>query len=74
MTGHGAVLLDISDLTVSYGSGPHPVRAADRVSLSIRPGEAVGLAGESGSGKSTLALAVTRLTRSTARTGCGPEP
>jgi len=63
MTGHGAVLLDISDLTVSYGSGPHAVRAVDRVSLSIRPGEAVGLAGESGSGKSTLALAVTRLLR-----------
>jgi peptide/nickel transport system ATP-binding protein len=63
MTTHGSVLLDISDLTVSYGSGPHAVRAVEGVSLSIRPGEAIGLAGESGSGKSTLAMAVTRLLR-----------
>jgi peptide/nickel transport system ATP-binding protein len=71
MTGPGSVLLDISDLTVSYGSGPHAVRAVDGVSLVIRHGEAVGLAGESGSGKSTLALAVTRLLRPPAVVGGG---
>jgi microcin C transport system ATP-binding protein len=36
--------------------------ACDRVSLSVRRGETVGLVGESGSGKTTLGLALLRLT------------
>ncbi len=61
---HGAdALLEIRGLSVDYGLGDDPVHAVDDVSLVIRRGEVVGLAGESGSGKSTLAYAVTRLLR-----------
>jgi peptide/nickel transport system ATP-binding protein len=61
------VLLDVRNLSVDYGAGPGAVHAVDRVSLTIRQGEAIGLAGESGSGKSTLAHAITRLLRDPAR-------
>jgi len=45
-----APLLTVSGLSVSYG----PVRALDAVSLSVRTGELVALAGENGAGKTTL--------------------
>ncbi|MDM7459196.1 MAG: ABC transporter ATP-binding protein [Paracoccus sp. (in: a-proteobacteria)] len=54
LPGPGAV--EFRDVTFSYagpaGSGPLPV--LDRLNLSIRPGERVGLVGRSGAGKSTL--------------------
>ena len=59
----GEALLEIRGLSVDYGVGDHPVHAVDDVTLTIRRGEVIGLAGESGSGKSTLAYAVTRLLR-----------
>ena len=56
-----APLLEINDLQVEYLTARGPVRAVDGVSLTIRPGEVFGLAGESGSGKSTVAHAITRI-------------
>lgn len=54
-------LLDIRNLSVDYVSPKGLVRAVNNVSLSIRPGETLGLAGESGCGKSTLAFSIARL-------------
>jgi peptide/nickel transport system ATP-binding protein len=52
-------LLDIRELSVTYRLGDKgSVRALDHVSLSLAPGEAIGILGESGCGKSTLARAI----------------
>jgi peptide/nickel transport system ATP-binding protein len=59
----GEAVLEVRDLCVDYGLGPDAVRAVAHVSLTLRRGEVLGLAGESGSGKSTLAYALTRLLR-----------
>lgn len=50
----GGPLLDVRNLTVSYGDASPSVSG---VSLTVEPGEIVGLIGESGSGKSTVAMA-----------------
>jgi len=57
------VALEVTNLSVDYGGGTEPLHAVDDVSLVLRRGEMLGLAGESGSGKSTLAYAMTRLLR-----------
>lgn len=53
-------LLEVRDLEVHYHRRRHDaiLKATDRVSLDILPGETVGVVGESGSGKSTVAKAV----------------
>src|SRR5512136_2408157 len=56
-----APLLDVRRLCVNYLTPRGPVRAVEQVSLTLHPGEVVGLAGESGSGKSTIAHALLRI-------------
>jgi len=62
-TTSAAPVLDIQHLSVDYGEGSDAVRAVSDVSLTLRRGEILGLAGESGSGKSTLVFAITQLLR-----------
>jgi signal transduction histidine kinase/ABC-type multidrug transport system ATPase subunit len=52
--GSGAPALEIRDLVVNYG----PLQALGGVTLSVRPGEIVALAGENGAGKTTLVRCV----------------
>jgi oligopeptide/dipeptide ABC transporter ATP-binding protein len=54
-------LLEIENLRVHFTDGRRTTRAVDDVSLTIGPGETLGLVGESGSGKSTIGRAIVGL-------------
>ncbi|MEU1818682.1 ABC transporter ATP-binding protein [Streptomyces roseifaciens] len=56
-----APLLEATGLTRRFGRGKDAVTAVDDVSLTVRPGETVGVVGESGSGKTTLGRMLVRL-------------
>lgn len=47
-------LLEVKNISKTYGSGENAVKALKDVSFSVPKGEYVAIVGESGSGKSTL--------------------
>jgi peptide/nickel transport system ATP-binding protein len=53
-----APLLDVAGLSVAFHAESGVARVLDRVSLSLRRGEIMGLVGDSGCGKPTLARAI----------------
>src|SRR5579864_4245489 len=53
-----ADLLSVRELSVSFVTEGGMARVLDAVSLSLAPGEIMGLVGESGCGKTTLARAI----------------
>ncbi|WP_312171291.1 ABC transporter ATP-binding protein [Microbacterium sp.] len=63
-------VISIDDLSVVY-EVETPVTAVKNASLTLAPGEILGLAGESGCGKTTLAYAINRLHKPPARIASG---
>jgi peptide/nickel transport system ATP-binding protein len=60
--GNGAPILTVEDADKTYKQEGQEVQALRDISLTIRPGEVLGLVGESGSGKTTLARVLLGLT------------
>jgi len=54
-------LLDVQNLSVSFGHGASEVKAVKGISFTLDKGETLALVGESGSGKSVTALSVLQL-------------
>ncbi|MDR2028632.1 MAG: ABC transporter ATP-binding protein [Treponema sp.] len=54
-------ILEIRDLRIRYHTDNGIVHAVNGVSLSVDPGETLGLVGETGAGKTTTALGILRL-------------
>jgi peptide/nickel transport system ATP-binding protein len=62
-------LLEFDNVSVTYRSRGADVPAVRGVSLTVQPGESLGIAGESGCGKTTLTSTVLRLLPKTAKVG-----
>jgi oligopeptide transport system ATP-binding protein len=58
--------LTVDDLSIGYSRRDATIEAVQQVSLSIAPGECVGIVGESGSGKTQIFMAAMGLLSSTA--------
>ena len=54
-------LLEIEDLNIRFVSDQETVKAVRDVSLTLKPGEVLGIVGESGAGKSTIGNAIVNL-------------
>src|SRR6202034_3352848 len=53
-----AAVLEVTDLTVTFAAARGAITAASDVTLSVAPGECLGVVGESGAGKSQVFLAL----------------
>ncbi len=54
-------ILEVNDLSMHFGGPKSSTKAVDGVSLSLMPGESLGIVGESGSGKTTMGRCLLRV-------------
>ena len=52
------IILDIKDLSISFGRGENSVEVVNKISFNISENEILGVVGESGSGKSVTAMSI----------------
>ncbi len=63
LTNASQPILQLQQVSKTYGIGAYAFKAVNGVSLDLLPGETLGVVGESGSGKSTLARSILGLVR-----------
>ena len=61
-------MIELANVSKTYGHGPHAFRALDSVSLTVEAGEIAAVVGPSGAGKSTLSRCISLLSKPTAGT------
>ncbi len=54
-------VIEVKGLRMYFGKPAAPLKAVDDVSLSVKPGETLGIVGESGSGKTTMGRCLLRV-------------